>query len=325
MRRWLVIFIATAVVSLAAGWLLPDGLNELAKTLHQPKVPEDPLTKFLSALTVFLIAMSIDVLTWLRGQSLETTETIARAVEAGSARAAEQAVIRAVVPGAASTHDDVAAQATLIAEFATTLARVPPGLLRGYAVLMETALAQIADDLRAVSSPGKGIKADVQQHLEITRRLTRNGHSFVQVNRRAFRVPDEWTQEWIDLVDELGHRDGMTKEYIVLMPAAELEVAAVEIDGMRTYLRRRDWLLRCCEVERVRDALRGAIPTEANIDVYDGRFAKLQSPPPGGRYRGGIELDLGLVDLKSYAELNRFVTTIQRFAMAPAPRRTPRR
>jgi len=83
---------------------------------------------------------------------------------------------------------------------------------------------------------------------------------------------------------------------------------------MRTYLEERGWTLRTCDSHDVQESLGGVLPTEANVDVFDRRVAKLQQPPHGG-YRGGIKLRLTIVDLDSSQELRRFVDRVLSIAV----------
>jgi len=61
--------------------------------------------------------------------------------------------------------------------------------------------------------------------------------------------------------------------------------------------------------------LGGKLPTPANVDVYDGRIAKLQAPPQG-EYRGGIHLEMQIVELNRDPELRSFVAAVKQFGTA---------
>jgi hypothetical protein len=315
-RTWLLVFSATFIASVAVGWFLPDGLNQLARLLDQPEVPTSALTRFFSFLLVFVISAGFESLVWVRRQTMVTAERVTEAVERGVVlgvvAAAESAVLRSAVPYAAGTPGDASIVGHLLKTFGTLLAAIPPGLLAGYSVMLENGLATLRNDVDAVASPG--LKISIREHLEITRRLAREAKTFTQINRRAYLAPQQWTQEWLHLVDELGARD-LATEYIVLMSAKDLAARTVEIESMREYLTEHRWMFKCCEIEQVRDALGGRIPTEANVDVYDSRVAKLQTPPEG-RYRGGIELDMTLADLDHRPDLLSFVMAVRQFAVA---------
>jgi hypothetical protein len=315
--RWILIVAATFLLSLAAGWFLPDGLNELARLLGQPEVPVAALTRFFSFALLFAITGVTELLLWTRQQTTATIrkvdETIERQLAASAATATESAVLRAVLPLHDATPEEASCSTTLLKTFGSVLSSVPRGLLVGYSVLVEQGLANVDDDIHAVGSGG--LKVNIRQHVEITRRLAQQASSFTQINRKAFDVPAQWTQEWLDLVDELGART-LSKEYIVLMTESDLRGRADEIRGMQAYLGQRRWTLKCCEVERAEDALGGALPTQANLDVYDGDIAKLQTPP-SGEYRGGIELNMQLVELRRQPAIRSFVTAVRQFGQTP--------
>lgn len=315
--RWIVVVSIAFLLSLASGWFLPDGLNKLAKSLGQPTVPATALTRFFCFALLFVITAATELLLWTRQQTSETlrnvTETVERQLQASAAVATEGAVLRTVLPALDATPEEASCSAALVKTFGSVLASIPRGLLIGYSVLIENGLANVDDDIHAVGAGG--LRVNIRQHVEITRRLAHQASSFTQINRKAFDVPRQWTQEWLDLVDELGART-LSTEYIVLMPAAQLQAKRQEIARMRAYLEARSWTLRCCEVERIEDALGGALPTQANLDVYDGDIAKLQTPP-SGEYRGGIELSMQLVELRRQPAIRSFVTAVQQFGQVP--------
>jgi hypothetical protein len=310
------IFVATFALSLVLGWFLPDGLNQLAGLTGQDRVPDTSLTRFFCFALLFLIAAAIEVLVWLRAQANDAVErietTVARGLADGAAEAAQSAVLRALLP-TSSSPENASMAARQLNVFGALLASVPPQLFAGLSVLVEDGLNEV--DARIGEATGPGLNVNIQRHVEITRRIAEHASTFTQINRRAFRVPGQWTQEWLDLVDELGSR-GLSTEYIVLMPRDSLDSQSDEIDGMARYLGERGWALRCCELERVQDTLGGKLPTAANVDVYDGRIAKLQAPPQG-EYRGGIQLEMRLVELSRDPELRSFVAAVRQFARAP--------
>jgi hypothetical protein len=315
--RWILVVATSVALSLAAGWFLPDGLNALARALHQPEVPTNGLTRFFCFALLFVISSATELLLWTRQQTSETLGrvdgTIRDQLAASATAATENAVLRAVLPAADATPEEASCSTALLKAFGSVLASVPSGLLVGYSVLIENGLANVDDDIHAAGTGG--LRVNIRQHVEITRRLAQQASWFTQINRKAFHVPGEWTQEWLDLVDELGART-LSKEYIVLMPAAALSAQLDDIMGMREYLEQRRWTLKCCEVERVEDALGGALPTQANLDVYDGDIAKLQAPP-SGEYRGGIELSMRLVELRRQPAIRSFVTAVRQFGQIP--------
>jgi hypothetical protein len=315
---WLGTFAATFLASAAAGWFLPDGLNAVADLLGEQSVPVTALTRFFSVAVLLVLSAGIELILWLRSQSLQASAAIDDAVKASlerhSVEMAETALVRSLLPHNAATPEEAAEGARLLKAFGRLLAMVPPNLLAGYSVLIDRGMAQIATDVRAVATPG--LNVDIEQHIQITRRLAQRGGAFTQINRNAYSVPQEWTQEWVNLVDDLG-KVSPTPEYIVLMPRKDLDANAAKIHEMSTYLGARGWSFRCCDLDQVEDSLGAAIPPD-NIDVYGDVAAKLH-PAPSGPYRGRLKFDLRLVDLDGQAELRRFISTVRRFGRTPSP------
>lgn len=317
-RRWLTRALVAFLASLVLGWFLPNGLNQLAHLTGQKEVPTTPLVHFFSFAMAFFLTLGIELLLWTRRQTSATIQGVGEAVESGLAAGVSGAIRQAVVQSILPHRDGTAAQASrnaqLLSAYADVLSTIPPPMLDGYSVLVEGGLGRMESDLRAVA--GVGLEVDIQRHVEITRRLTSDARSFLQINRKTFKVPDEWTQEWLDLVDELGARASLSKQYIVLMGEADLDDRRHEIAEMAAYLEERGWQMSACSLEKVRDGLGSSVPTPANLDIYDGRFAKLQSPPQG-RYRGGIRLEMTLVELERRPELRRFVNAVVQYAQRP--------
>jgi hypothetical protein len=314
-RRWFGGILAAFLASLLLGWLLPNGLNEFSRLTGQEEIPTTPLVHFFCFAMAFFLTLGTELLLWSRRHTADAIESITRAVKeglaTGTAAAMKLAVVRSILPH----HDADAAQTSrsieLLTAYADVLATIPQPMLNGYSVLVEDGLARMESDLRSVASTG--LEVNIQRHVEITRRLTAEARSFLQINRKSFLVPDEWTQEWLDLVDELGARAKLEKHYTVLMGSEDLRRHRDEIAGMAAYLDQRGWQLSTCSLEKVSDGLGSSVPTMANLDVYDGRFAKLQSPPEG-RYRGGVRLEMTLVELDRRPELRRFINAVVQYA-----------
>jgi len=313
-RRWMLWLGVAFLLALAFGWLLPSGLNAVAGGLGQPEVPETALVHFFCFAMAFFASGSVELLIWMRQrttQALDDLDEVVRSgLEAGVPDAVSNAVLRTVLPNTSGSREGAEDNARLLFAYTNLLATVPPRLLSGYSVLVEDGVAQVEQDLRSVASTG--LEVNIQRHVEITRRLTVRAHAFLQINRKAFDVPRQWTQEWLDLVDELGARD-LNSEYIVLMSSEGLAGADLQLRSMADYLEARNWNFRCCAVEKVRDALGGLIPTEANLDIYDGEIAKLQSPPEG-EYVGGVKLNLQLLELQRHPEIAHFIDVVRQHA-----------
>jgi hypothetical protein len=313
--KWIGLFAATFVVGLVGGWLLPDGMNDVAGWFNQPKVTVTPLVRFFSQLLLFTILIALDLMLWLRSQSAKTLgdvqPTVKDALALHSTEMAERAVLRALLPQTAASEEEAAESARLLKQFSAVLASVPAHLMVGYGVLIHKGIVKMSADLANVAT--KGLEVDVEQHLQITRRFVGSDRPFVQIQRRAYNVDQDWTQEWLNLVDVLGKRSPRP-EYIILMPADDLSANRDKIDGMGAHLSAREWSFKCCELERVRDSIGGRLP-EDNLDVYGDVAVKLH--PPAASYRSRPTFELKLVDLSRDADLRRFIDAVRNYARAP--------
>jgi hypothetical protein len=313
--KWILLFAMTFFVGLLGGWFLPDGMNHVAVWFHQPKVTVTPLIRFFSQLLLFAALMALDLMVWLRAQSATTLQniepTVKNALALHSAEMSKGAVLRALLPQTGESEEEAAASARLLKQFAAVLGSVPAHMMVGYGVLIQKGIAEVSADLAKLAT--EGLEVDVEQHLQITRRFVGSNRPFAQIQRMAYDVDHDWTQEWLDLIDILGKRSARP-EYIVLMPADDLSVNRGKIDGMAAHLSAREWSFRCCELERVQDSIGGDLP-EDNLDVYGEVAVKLHPPAPS--YRRRPTFNLKLVDLSRDAELRRFVDAVRSFARVP--------
>jgi hypothetical protein len=318
-RRWLAVFGVTFVISIVVGWFLPDGLNELAGLVGEPKVAVSPLTRFFCLALLFLILAGIDFMLWLRGQArktnLDITTSLSRGLADYGSEIAEGILIRSLLPYRARTPAQAADGARVMKIFGDLLGGIPPDLLPGYSVFVEDRLSRVADDLRDLAN-GR-VRVNIEQHLQINRRFAAIAGSYTHINRRAYNAPDDWTEEWRSMVTEFGD-GGFSPEYLVLMTEDDLTHNAEKIRRMYSYLHDCGWSLRCCALEQVKDTIGNEIPTDANVDVYSGVAAKLHWIPVAG-YRGAAALDIRLVQLDAEPKLRGFVNVVRRFAWVPDP------
>jgi hypothetical protein len=190
-----------------------------------------------------------------------------------------------------------------------------------YLVFVERALATVSRDLLRLS--GAGLEVDIADHIEITRRLAAGSGNFTQIQRRAFLVPDEWTQDWMRLVSTLPST-GTRCAYVVLMDRAEAASQMDKLDSMDRFLTKAGWSFEYCDLRDVLDSLGGVLPTEWNLDVFEGKVAKLQESP-AGRYQGGVRLRMTMFDLQQEPDLRRFVDSVGTFARPHSTAGTARR
>jgi hypothetical protein len=305
--RWIGQMLLLAAVGAVGGWFLPRGLN----LLGGKPIPDDPLVRFLAAAVLFGLSTAVSVMLWAHSRAELTAAELDRTLRDGlheqGREIMESAVFRALLPQAANTQREAAILGEMVRRYGQLVAEIPKGLLSAYFVLVEAELAELTEEVRAISSSA-GKPVTIRQHLQITRRLVEDHGSFLQINRRAFNAPEEWTHEWLGLVHDLGAA-GISPEYVVLMRQGDLDNAAAALASMDAYLPAHGWRFRYCSTEEVEESLGGRLPTVWNVDVYGGRIAKLQRPPEG-KYRGGIQLDLRLVMLEEAQELRTFIQAV---------------
>lgn len=326
MRRgpsWIIKSALAFIGSFVAGWFLPDGLNWLVDRLGEEQFEVSPLIRFFSFLISFVIVSSVELLLWTRRELASGLDAIRSEVQGAVAAAiptavgrglsesavlnAQGAVLAALVPVLTRTPADGPLVAGHISRFSAVLQQVPEGLLHGYSVIVDRELTALETRVSGVANHGHPV--DIVDHVEMTRQLAQRSRTFTQINRRAFQVPEEWTAEWIRLVAELGQRPELARTYIVLISEAQITVQSGLLARMDAYLRNHNWDFKVCAEETIQDSLGGTLPTDQNIDAFDGGIVKLQAVP-SGRYRGGIMLTLTLTRLGPNSSLQRFIRSV---------------
>lgn len=315
--KWLAVFALTFVVSVVGGWFLPDGLNEVARLAHQSKVPTTGLVHFFSLALLFSMLATIDLIIWSRSQARKTAADIDGAIRGGlasySAEVAESAVLQSLLPYKAATKEQASYGARIVKLLGDVLVAVPHELLPGYSVYIEDCMSRVGDQVRILGNSRVGV--NIEQHLAINRRMAHSESGYTHLNRRVFNAPNDWTEDWRNMVAEFGAA-AFTPEYIVVMEKASLEQHADKVRSMYTFLNEHAWLFRCCELEQVLDTIGEELPTDANVDVFGASAAKLHWIPTAG-YRGAATIDIRLVRLLSEPVLQSYVNTVRRFAWTP--------
>jgi hypothetical protein len=161
-----------------------------------------------------------------------------------------------------------------------------PTILDAASILFESQVSlslKHLDDLLSAGTP-----VDILDHLKTTRYLCTKYTSYLQIQRRAFFAPDEWTKEWCGFVDGLA-KSPISKKYVVVLPANEIETDAAKLRSMEKYLSSRGFQFGVCDLKEIADSIAGTIPTEAVVEVFGGDLFKL-AELPHGKYQGGIHL-----------------------------------
>ncbi len=321
--HWMAIVILTFLASFVVGQFLPGWANSAGGVLGKGKVPDTPLIRILSFLVLFLVVVGIELVLWIRSASRQTirdvNETVASGIALHGRDVAETSALRSLLPHQATTPEAAAEAGRLVKRFGDLLGGVPSGLAAGYSIVLEGLLAGVVT--RELDAVGRtGVEVHVGRHVAIAKALAAGGSSFTQINRGAYDVWDEWTDVWRALVREFGARrwSAAPPEYVVLMPAAELDRNEAKLRAMDAFFQDAGWSMRCCELEAVQDAIGEKLPTDAiAIDVYSDLTAKLLWLPPGQRFSGAIKVRIQLVELWKHPEITELVKEVRASAHLP--------
>ncbi len=318
--RWIGRSAFLFALSFAVGWFIPDGLGRLGSMFGGSDLSITSTDRLLSFFVVFMFLTAVDLMIWLRGEIRALRESIPLAVRrvllADTSTALDGSLLQVMFDGFRANPANHSHMVTLLRSFFVVMARVPSNLLAGYSVILERSIQTLDKSLHQLA--GEGLVGDIRDTVEITKRLAERSQSYLQIQRRAFRVPEEWTKEWMQLVEALG-KQSIACEYIVLLPRDRLDVDLAKLESMDAYLTGHNWRFRYCEVEAVLNSLGGALPTDRVVEVFDNRIAKLQELPDG-RYRGGIKLKMTVIDLEQRGDVRHFVTCILNSATRLPPR-----
>lgn len=182
------------------------------------------------------------------------------------------------------------------------------GLIAAAGVFLEREFASLSGRLNELFSDGTLI--DIADHVRMTRRLCANAETYLQIQRRAFRVPDEWTNEWCEFLEYLGHNKKIRKKYVVVLNQNEMTSSIERLNSMDRYLSQERVEFYVCDLERVRDALGGVLPTNRVIELFDKSVIKAADLPTG-RYRGGNMLGMSVYDAAKRPDLMKYIEAVE--------------
>jgi hypothetical protein len=309
--RWFAIEALIAIGAALIGWFLPDGLNQLAHLLHQSPFSVSPIDRFLSALVVFLFSTSVELIIAVREAARSIQDTLPTRVQ----DVLDSSVLKLFLENIAHNPQSATSIQRVANAAISPLTQGSIQVFEPRAVIIERALANAAQDIRLLSS--SGLEVDIYDNNEITLRLANSSHFYRQIQRKAYQVPEEWTQTWMRFVDELGVK-GITCEYIVLMERKSLIADRKKLDSMAKYLSAHRWEFLYCNLQDVLDSFGGALPTNWNLEVFDQKLVKIQETP-AGYYHGGIRLKVALHSMDERPELWRLNTVVSKHAKRYSP------
>jgi hypothetical protein len=283
-------FLATVVCI-----VLPAVVAEFGANLLSPAPKDEFLAKALIYVIGFQFTLAISLaFNWEleRGQisrsiSIATQSAVVERIQT----AIDGGLIKLFVTNLPGT--DVAAIFRELADMiATRLRNIDPPMLTASSVFLRDQIGIALNNHDAVL--GSGFVVDIEQHLRTTRHLCARYPSYLQIQRRAFKAPEEWTADWLRFLEEMSKKD-IEKKYIVLASAAELKAEKEKLESMRSILTANGFKFGVCNSASVTDSTGGSILTVGVIEVFGGQIIKIGDLPEG-RYQGGIKLNMLLLD-----------------------------
>ena len=312
--RWLLVSVLLFCLSAILSLFLPNGFNWLMGLFGEQPVTITPLIRLYWFLCIFLFLRGVEMTFWARSEFTRLFTKFSTSFDDSIAKKLDQLLNRSLLrffwPSVANDSDQFLLLSRRFHTVLSPLASVDPSLLPAYAVLIERQLQEFENEVSRISTVG--CRADIATHIAISRRLTAGASAYLQIQRRAFLAPDEWTQEWCDFVTDLS-RQRMAREYIVLADRALLTSECARLQSMATFLRARHFVFSFCDAKHIEDSLGGSLPTDDVIEVFDMNIVKLATLPEG-KYRGGINLNLILTRLAQREGLRRMVDCVVRSA-----------
>ncbi|WP_336215018.1 hypothetical protein [Nonomuraea sp. LPB2021202275-12-8] len=317
--RWVATEAVIAASSMSIGWLIPDGLSLAAQLLGQPPLVVTPVVRLLSAMVTFMFAVSLQLMLFMRSQirALQAgiPETVATALGQATGPALDSSLLRVLLDNLNGSQASLPGTYALLRSVTGVLTRGHVHLRDAYAMVIERALTGAEREIEKLESGG--LEADILDHLEVTQRLCEGAQTYLQIQRRAFMVPEEWTQEWMRFLTSLPAR-GATCEYIVLLDRTTLIQERARLESMNRYLTRSGWSFKYCDLRDVSDSFGGVLPTEWNTEVIDERVIKLHEMPRG-QYHGGARLRMLVYVFGQKADMQRYIQCVRRSARRFTP------
>jgi hypothetical protein len=311
---WIISSIFVFVISTFVSWFIPEGLNLMSQSLKQGTYEITPFVRYTSFLVGFLFTVGIEMLIWLRREVREAKKEILKSVtgviSADVQREVSSSILTLIIRSLRSNPESAFLIQKSVNDFAEPFSRISPNLLHANSVVIEGCIKRFNDDIRNLNSDGCVVS--LREHLETTKLLLSTSRSYLQIQRKAFLVPDEWTSQWCQLLDWQKDSE-CKKEYVVLMDKDSLEKERVKIESMKNYLQQRGFTFKCCDLKDVLDSLGGSLPTNDNLEIFDEEIVKLQDLPTGD-YRGGIKLRMTLFNVSERDNIRRLIYYVKNFS-----------
>lgn len=311
---WILSSIIIFIISTFVSWFIPEGLNLLSQSLRQETYEITPFVRYSSIIVGFLFTVGIEMLVWLKQEVKATkkeiiksvTETISNDIQ----REVSASTLSLILKSLRNSPESAFLIQKSVKDFAEPFTRISPDILYANSVVVECYIKKFNEDIKNLNSDGCSVS--LREHLETTKLLLSTSKSYLQIQRKAFDAPNEWTNQWCQLVDDFKDSK-CKKEYVVLMDQQSLVNERAKIESMKKYLEQRGFSFKCCFLKDVLDSLGGNLPTESNLEVFDEKIVKLQDLP-SGNYQGGIRLKMTLFDIAERDSVHRLINYVNNFS-----------
>ena len=311
---WLLSSVFVFVISTFVSWFIPEGLNLFSQLLKQGTYEITPFVRYSSFIVGFLFTVGIELLIWLKQEvksaKKEIIKSVTETISTDIHREVNSSILTLVLRSLRDNPESAFLIQKSVKDFAEPFARIDSKLLYANSVVIEGCIRKFNEDIKNLNSDGCAVS--LREHLETTKLLLSTSKSYLQIQRKAFLVPDEWTSQWCQLLDSLKDRE-CKREYVLLMDKDSLERERVKIESMKNYLQQRGFIFKCCYLKDVLDSLGGNLPTDDNLEVFNEKIVKLQDLPTGN-YRGGIRLKMTLFDVSERDDIRRLIYYVNNFS-----------
>ncbi len=312
--KWIFKGIIIALASGVFAWFFNDGLNWILQSFGLATFPTNPLTKVLSFFSIFLFMTGADLMVNIRAETnnykKEISDSISTSLITNAGMAIDNSLLRVIWPGLDVNPKSLLRIIAITRSLIYPLTKISGRLLDAYSVVIERDIHAYAENIQKLGSDGFSV--DIADHIETSKRLARDANSYVQIQRKTFLVPDEWTSEWRFFVDWMSQHS-IPSKYIVLIDEETLIKNKAKLESMNKFLTQRRWSFLYCNLDHVKDSLGGKLPTEDNVEVFDNEILKIQGLPKGV-YQGGIKLNMRFLELAKNDDFRRFLQTISNFS-----------
>lgn len=203
-----------------------------------------------------------------------------------------------LMAGSAESLSSQALTSTMndVASLVAPIAALQEPLRSGTATWMAEPMRNQRGELQRLLS--NGVEVSLARHVAVTEAMVNASvQSYLQVNLRPLRPETEWTNRWKDFVAAAGAADGVSLEYLLIVREPGDFGIQDRVRATISFLSQHNWTVRVAIQHDIEELLGTSWDLSTNVEVFDRRFAKIQSVSPDG-YRGGnfVQMRLGPID-----------------------------